>query len=104
MDTNELVIWINKLISYHNIKAFYNCVLWENLRLDILDEQHHECQMCKADSGLYSEAVTVHHVKFVRDYPELALTKSNLLCVCKECHYKIHHPYEVKVQINEEKW
>lgn len=103
MDEATLAIWINKLIGYHNLKAFYNCALWEHLRLEVLKEQHNECQLCK-DKGLFSEAVTVHHIKYVRQQPELALTKSNLMSLCKECHYKIHHKYEPKEQLNEERW
>ena len=103
MDAEELVVWIKKLIQYHNIKAFYNCGLWENLRLEVLKDQNNECQVCKA-KGLYTDAVTVHHVKYVRDYPELALTKENCMSVCKECHYEIHHKVKYKIQLNEEKW
>jgi len=103
MDVKELVEWINKLIHHHNIKAFYNCALWICLRLEVLKDQHSECQLCKA-KGLYSEAITVHHIKYVRQCPELALTKSNLLCVCKECHWEIHHRVKPKPQLNIERW
>lgn len=103
MEVKELVHWINSLIQYHNIKAFYNSALWEHLRQEVLVEQHHECQLCKA-KGLYSEAVTVHHIKYVRQHPELALTKDNLMSVCDECHFNIHHRVEPKPQLNIEKW
>jgi len=103
MDTIELVIWINKLIHYHNIKAFYNCTLWEHLRVEVLMDQHNECQLCKS-KGLFEVAVTVHHIKYVRLHPELALTKDNLMSLCKECHYEIHHKHEPKPQLNKERW
>ena len=103
MEITKLVQWIKSLMQHNNIKAFYNCSEWEHLRAKVLEEQHCECQICK-DKGLYSKAVTVHHIKHVRQHPEAALTKDNLLCVCKECHYKIHHRYERKPQLNEEKW
>lgn len=103
MGTNELVQWINYLIQHNNIKAFYNSTLWEHIREEVLNEQHHECQLCKA-KGLYSEAVTVHHIKYLRKHPELALTKSNLMAVCKDCHYNIHHRAETKPQLNIERW
>lgn len=103
MLVKDLVIWINKLIQSDNIKAFYNCALWKKLRLEILREQNHECQMCKAN-GIYEGAVTVHHIKHVKDNPELALTKENLMALCKECHYQIHHTIIWKKQLNEEKW
>ena len=103
MNTTQLVQWINTLIRYHNIKAFYNSALWENLRQEVLEEQHYECQMCKA-KGSYSPAEAVHHIKFLKQHPELALTKSNLMCLCKECHYEVHHKAENKPQLNEERW
>ena len=103
MDITKLVQWINSLIRHNNIKAFYNCGEWEHIRAEVLEEQHNECQICKA-KGKYEEATTVHHIKYVRQHPELALTKSNLMCVCKECHYQIHHRIESKPQLNEEKW
>lgn len=99
----ELAKWIDHLIQTNNIHAFYISDLWLKIRDEILDEQHHECQICKS-KGLYNEAVTVHHKKYVRQYPELSLTKDNLIAVCKECHYDIHHRAETKPQLNMERW
>ncbi|MBV4424912.1 HNH endonuclease [Clostridium tyrobutyricum] len=110
MDTIQLVQWINSLIKYHNIKAFYNSALWIHIRQEVLAEQHYECQVCKS-KGAYSIAETVHHIQFLRKHPELALTKSNLLAVCKKCHNELHpekHKWmNMKKKdrfINEEKW
>ena len=77
--------------------------VWRTLRSEVLKEQHNECQICKGN-GLVEIAVTVHHVKYVRYFPQLALDKDNLMCVCKECHYKIHHHLIVKKQLNVERW
>lgn len=101
MDAVEIVQWIDSLIRHNNIKAFYNSALWEHMRQEVLKEQHYECQICKA-KGIYTEAVTVHHIKYLRQHPELALTKSNLMAVCDECHYMIHH--KNKPKWNDEKW
>lgn len=103
MNVIELVIWIKELIEHNNIKAFYNSAQWEHLRRGVLDEQHHECQLCK-DNGQFAEADTVHHKEPVRKRPDLALTKSNLLAVCDQCHYEIHHTRLHREQLNEEKW
>lgn len=103
IDSIELTHWINSLIEHGNLKSFYNSALWKHLRQEVLDEQHYECQVCRA-RGIYEEATTVHHIKYVRRYPELALTKDNLLAVCKECHYNIHHKIEHKPQLNVERW
>lgn len=103
MNISELVQWINSLIKHNNIHAFYVNGIWLKVRDEVLNEQHHECQICKA-KGIYSEAVTVHHIKYLRQHPELALTKSNLMAVCKDCHYNIHHKYKPKPQLNIERW
>lgn len=108
MNTNELITWINKLFKENNIHAFYVSTAWKKLRLEVLEEQNNECQMCKA-KGRYRAATTVHHIKHVKEFPWLALTKSNLMCVCNECHNVLHpekfkYKYEFKKQINEERW
>jgi len=77
--------------------------IWRVPRAEVLHDQHNECQLCKGN-GLVETATTVHHIKHLRQHPELALTKSNLMAVCKECHYKIHHNLIVKQQLNVERW
>jgi len=99
----ELVHWITSLIKHNNIKAFYNNSLWLEVRADVLEEQHNECQRCKA-KGIYSKAITVHHIKYLRLHPELALTKENLESICEQCHYDEHHRYKPKEQLNIERW
>lgn len=108
MDTKELVDWIKELDSQGKIKLFYSSKTWRKIRAEVLDEQNNECQRCKL-LGKYTEAITVHHIKHLKDRPELALTKSNLMSVCKECH-NILHPEKSKFYksnkqlINEERW
>jgi 5-methylcytosine-specific restriction endonuclease McrA len=99
----ELVRWIREMESHNDYRhhAFYISKAWLHLRNEVLNEQHHECQLCKT-KGLFVPAVTVHHIKTVRSRPDLALTKSNLLCVCADCHYKIHHSNISRW--NDEKW
>lgn len=97
----QLTTWIPQLIARDDLHAFYIAKAWLHLRAQVLKEQHGECRMCKA-KGLYVPADTVHHIKTVRQAPWLALTKSNLMAVCDECHYKIHHGHEV--MWNDERW
>lgn len=107
METIELVSWINKLIQEKNIHAFYVSGVWKKLRKDVLEECNNDCQLCKA-KGKASTATTVHHVAHLKEHPELALTRSNLMAVCKECHNELHpekhFKYKQKIAINEEKW
>ena len=97
----ELTVWIPTLIAKNDIHAFYISKAWLHLRDEVLREQHYECQLCKK-KGLYVPATTVHHIKTVRRFPWLALTKSNLLCLCYECHYEIHHGHKSKWK--DERW
>lgn len=104
MESNELVQWITKLIYSHNIVVFYKSAIWRELRAEVLEEEQRNGCHIHRGMGEYEEATTVHHIKHVRKHPELALTKNNLMCVCKECHYQIHHTIKYKEQLNEEKW
>lgn len=106
MESVELVQWIRKLISYHNIKAFYNNSLWEKVRAEALERDNNECQKCKG-KGLYSKAQCVHHKEHVRKRPDLALTLDNVISLCNSCHDE-EHPEKFnnkpKPQLNEERW
>lgn len=98
----ELTRWIRAMEARGDYRhhAFYSTHAWRHLRDDVLDDQHHECQVCRA-RGDYTTATTAHHLKTVRQAPWLALTKDNLIAVCDDCHYKIHHPEE---KWQDEKW
>lgn len=98
----DLLTWIKALLSHNNTKAFYNSKHWKKAKKEILDEQNHECQWCKA-KGLAESTETVHHIKYLRKHPELALTMSNLVAVCEECHYDEHHR-KAKEPLNAERW
>lgn len=78
---------------------FYTTPEWQRLRLEVLAEDRFECQECKRQ-GRYRRATHVHHVNYVRQHPELALsktyaneagqTKRNLISLCHACHESIH--------------
>nr|WP_236900493.1 hypothetical protein [Clostridium estertheticum] len=46
----------------------------------------------------------VHHIKYLKYHPELAIEKDNLMALCSECHWLVHHHIVVKKQLNEERW
>ena len=72
---------------------FYNSRTWRNKRKQILDRDNNECQICKKE-GRVSKADTVHHIKELKDYPELGMTDENLISVCFSCHNIIHERFE----------
>lgn len=95
--------WIIGLIQHNNIKGFYSSTTWERLRDQFKADQHSECQMCRA-AGVYGPPDIVHHIKHVRQHPELALDRDNLITLCDGHHWLQHHSIECKVLLNIEKW
>jgi len=112
--TPELLAWLKVLIAKHDYHRFYCIRKWRRVRREVLDDDKHECQWCKA-KGLYAEATTVHHTQYVHVHPELALSKmhvyqgvelGNLISLCRPCHERWHKhgnkPY--KEPITKERW
>jgi 5-methylcytosine-specific restriction enzyme A len=101
--TQELIQFIRE----DKLMKFYKSREWRTLRLEALRRDNNECQMCK-DQGKYHKAECVHHIKEVKDYPMLALTLDNLMCLCNKCHNKVHDRLSIrekkKIFINEERW
>ncbi len=62
---------------------------WKNKRATILRRDGYMCQECRK-YGRRTPAVTVHHIKHVDEYPELAYINSNLMSLCQACHNKFH--------------
>lgn len=98
--TEEKLRWLRKLIRENNLHSFYASGEWQALAAQARDEQHNECQRCKAN-GYYSPCEIVHHIKYVRKYPELALSIENLECLCRNCHENEH---KKQTFMNEERW
>ena len=83
--------------QYGDDRGFYWMRAWRHLRERILRDGHRECVDCLAKSpARYTEADTVHHVRFVEDWPGYALsefvpdgmggTERNLVPLCHDCH------------------
>ena len=114
----QLVQWINKLIEEDKLWKFYKSKQWIQLKTEVLEEHHNECYICR-QQGKITRADTVHHVNYVREKPQLALSKYyidnngnkqlNLIPICKACHNKVHYKdklgklHEDKFT-NEERW
>lgn len=61
---------------------FYKSKKWQKAR-DLSMAQHYGiCQDCGGTAEM------VHHIKPLRDYPELATVQSNLRPLCNKCHGK----------------
>ena len=109
--------WIRQLIIKGKVEQFYFTDEWKELRQEVLDDHHNECQEC-LKKGRYTRAVCVHHVNEVRKRPDLALSKyyvdiegnkhKNLIPLCNVCHNLIHDKlgeWQRKDKFtNEERW
>ncbi len=111
--TDEEILWVIGFIQRDEIEKFYKKTIWKKLRKEVLEENNYDCQWCK-HKGEAGKANTVHHIKHLKKYPNLALVKSNLMPVCKECHNELHpekhysfmkcESKRSKKYVNEEKW
>ena len=61
---------------------------WRRVRLSYL-KRNPLCEVCES-KGIITPAILVHHIKPVKDYPELRLDKKNLMSLCNRCHENIH--------------
>ncbi|WP_246053938.1 HNH endonuclease signature motif containing protein [Paenibacillus anaericanus] len=71
------------------VNPFYKTTAWKKCRIVILERDHYLCQPC-LKKGIITTANTVHHIKSLEDYPELALDEDNLESICPTCHNKEH--------------
>ena len=72
-----------------NIDEFYKTKRWEKLRASVLRRDGYRCQRCKR-YGRLRQASTVHHIKHLDEYPELAYDPKNLVSLCAACHNEVH--------------
>lgn len=100
--TDQLLDWIRQLIRDNNLHEFYTSPLWRRTQAHVLKANHYECSRCKA-KGMVVKAKVVHHKKYLRQHPELALDEDNLEPLCEKCHYDEHHRKKPGF-MNEERW
>lgn len=103
-----------KLLSEGKENLWYNTEPWKSWRAKVLQIDHHDCVMCKS-KGKARRATIVHHVKHLKDRPDLALSiwdpdtgERQLISVCKHCHELLHPESQkkcvVKQPITAERW
>ena len=99
----RLLYWI----SIGTPEKFYWTKEWRETRVLALRRDKNECQHCRK-KGKYRRAECVHHIKEVKHVPRLALTLSNLISLCNQCHNIEHErvgPQNIEKFIaNEERW
>lgn len=115
--TERQLALLRDLIEIGAEQKFYSWKSWERLSTHVRTRlDNSECQKCKA-RGKYSPAVLVHHVKHLRDRPDLALSiydpdtgERQLLSLCRACH-EMEHPERMRPArgpaaspLTEERW
>lgn len=108
--------WIRELIANGEEWRFYKTREWLNLRAQIMEKHHNECQEC-LKRGKVTAAKIVHHINELKDRPDLALRefyvdakgikRENLVAICQDCHNIAHGRIcanEHKPQLNKERW
>ncbi|KGJ25373.1 HNH endonuclease [Staphylococcus haemolyticus] len=68
---------------------FYHSKAWEKIRRMALDRDNYLCQRCLSNNKITSAKI-VHHITYLDDDFSKALDLDNLMCVCQDCHNKIH--------------
>lgn len=102
-----------QLIAQGQEYKFYSWTEWRHLRLEVLKLDRWECQKCKR-RGRYRRASVVHHIKHLRQRPDLALSvwdgeARQLESLCKRCHEEEHPESQRQFSppcapVTEERW
>lgn len=67
--------------------AFLETFEWRQLRMRVLTTRGARCECCGASPADGVTVINVDHIKPRRDFPELALTESNLQVLCAVCNH-----------------
>ena len=86
-----------ELIRSGGEAKFYDWPEWARVRRYALTMDRNECQRCRYEKHRYQKAVLVHHVKHLKDRPDLALSlvdpdtgDRQLISLCRGCHEDVH--------------
>lgn len=97
---------LQAMISAGTSDDFYDWMEWVHVRADVLKLDHRECQLCRSRHR-YRPAVIVHHVKHLRDRPDLALSvfdpetgERQLISLCRACHEEQHPERRWRRRVN----
>lgn len=107
---------LNDIIASGREHEFYTGSAWKKMAAMVRAYDRNECQLCKA-AGRYARGEIVHHVKHLKDRPDLAMRlydpdtgERQLITVCKKCHEQehpealLHAKSEESDTITQERW
>lgn len=110
------LIQLRAMLENGTSDRFYDWPEWAQVRIDVLNLDNHECQICK-HYGRVGPSDLVHHVKPLKTRPDLALSvfdpdtgERQLITVCRSCH-EVLHPERMRRKnivfvppLTEERW
>ncbi|MCP4762617.1 MAG: hypothetical protein GY870_12625 [archaeon] len=70
---------------YRNSSAFYSSLEWGIRSAEILKRDDWTCKFCGDKYANY-----VHHIRGVRQFPEICLHPDFLITICVTCHDHLH--------------
>ena len=88
---------LTELLQTGREALFYTWPEWLAVRAQVLKLDHWECVLCRERYHRFRPARIVHHVRHLRERPDLALSildpdteARQLISVCKACHEEEH--------------
>lgn len=116
MISDARLFQLRAMLADGTSNRFYSWTEWEHVRREVLTLDHNECQMCRRRHRV-GPADLVHHVKYLKDRPDLALSifdpdtgQRQLLSVCRACHEELHpermrqNGFVLVPPLTEERW
>ena len=88
---------LNAWIDAGEEHRLYTGSAWKAICKEVRRIDRNECQICKHKHRRYRRGTIVHHIKHLKDRPDLALSifdpdtgERQLILVCKQCHEDEH--------------
>ncbi|MEG1550659.1 MAG: HNH endonuclease [Oscillospiraceae bacterium] len=106
---NDIEKWLLEISK--SGKSFYRTYTWVKFRKKVMTLKKYRCEDCwnggilKNEVRKYKRATTLHHDKKLKEFPNLALTESNMIALCSDCHKKRHpEVYQKQTNFYKERW
>lgn len=76
--------WVGKVKDYSNFKKYKGFT--KKIRNSVIERDGNICKVCGKTKEEHGFNMHVHHIDYNKENNQL----SNLICVCRQCHGKIH--------------